>query len=329
MRLNRSNVTASLFLVLTTASLAQAQDGEPVGGGAFLLVPIGARSTALGQAGIADGGSAESAFWNPAGLALSDKSEFAIHYANTFASNNSALSGVFVSPGVGVLGLSAYIADFGAQEITTRTGAVNGRLAPKGIVLLASLATQFANSVAVGVNYKLVQFRQDCSGACISPGATRIQSIVGTTQAFDIGLIFRGAATTGLSLGGSIRHAGFKLQLENRDQADALPTRLQIGGTYGFLVTDTGAGEVVTKLLVDFEGKLSRFNNGDLRVGVEMAYAEAAFLRAGYSFIDGATAGPSVGVGLVFEKVALDFAKAFFRTGSFEDPLFVTLRVQL
>lgn len=329
MRLNRFSLAASLFLTITLSSRAAGQDGEPVGGGAFLLVPIGARSTALGQAGIAGGGSVESAFWNPAGMAFSEHSEFAVHYAQTFASNNSALSGAFVSPGVGVIAVSAYIADFGAQEITDRTGGVNGRLAPKGVILLASLATHFAGAISIGVNYKLVQFRQDCSGACLSPGGTRIESIVGTTQAFDLGIIFRGAPATGLSLGAAIRHAGFKLQLENRDQADPLPTRLQIGMVYGLLVSDSDAGAVITKLLVDLEGKLTNFDNPDLRVGVEMAFADAAFLRAGYSFVDGATAGPSVGVGLVFDNLTLDFARAFFRTSSFEDPLFVTLRVKL
>jgi hypothetical protein len=333
MRLNRSSLAVAFFLLLFLSSKAEGQDGgpveDPVGGGAFLLVPIGARSTALGQAGIATGGSVESAFWNPAGLALSEHSEFAVHYANTFASDNSALSGAFVAPGVGVLGLSAFIADFGAQEITNRTGGVNGRLAPKGIILMASLATRLGGALSVGVNYKLVQFRQDCSGACLSPGATRIESIVGTTQAFDLGVIFRGGPKTGFSLGAAIRHAGFKLQLENRDQADPLPTRLQLGVVYGFLVNEDEVAPILTKIFVDLEGKLTGFSSPNLRIGAETVYADVAFLRAGYSFIDGATAGPSVGVGLVFENVTLDVARAFFRTSSFEDPLFVTLRVKL
>ena len=130
-------------------------------------------------------------------MAFSENREFAVHYAQTFASNNSALSGAFVSPGVGVIAVSADIADFGAQEITDRTGGVNGRLAPKGVILLASLATHFAGAISIGVNYKLVQFRQNCSWACLSPGGTRSESIVGHTQGFEQGCLLRGAPARG------------------------------------------------------------------------------------------------------------------------------------
>src|SRR3990172_5509090 len=63
------------------------------GGAAFLLIAVGARATALGQAGIADARTAEAAFWNPAGLALMPQSQIVIHHATTFASNNTVLSG--------------------------------------------------------------------------------------------------------------------------------------------------------------------------------------------------------------------------------------------
>src|SRR5437868_5396902 len=105
-----------LLLPVLTASAQQPAESDP-GGAVFLLVPVGARAAALGQAAVADGGSGESAFWNPAGLAGLQHSELAIHRANTFASNNTVLSGYLASQTLGTVGLAAYLVDYGSQEV--------------------------------------------------------------------------------------------------------------------------------------------------------------------------------------------------------------------
>ncbi|MCZ6754566.1 MAG: UPF0164 family protein, partial [Gemmatimonadetes bacterium] len=99
----------SLVFVAFPAVAQEASD--PVPTVAFLLVPVGGRAAALGQAAVADGGSSESAFWNPAGLAWLEGSELAVHHAATFISNNTALSAYFAAAGVGTFGVSAYLVD--------------------------------------------------------------------------------------------------------------------------------------------------------------------------------------------------------------------------
>src|SRR5882672_10346233 len=91
---------AALTLGAAPPLAGQVQRLEP-GGAAFLLVPVGGRATALGQAGVADGGTSEAAFWNPAGLAALDTSEIAIHRAHTFASDNTVLAGYAASRNLG------------------------------------------------------------------------------------------------------------------------------------------------------------------------------------------------------------------------------------
>src|SRR5436305_12346151 len=92
-----SAALATLWLLpLLTASAQQPAESD-AGGAVFLLVPVGARAAALGQAAVADGGSSESAFWNPAGLAGLQHSELPIHRANTFPSNNTDPSGHLAS----------------------------------------------------------------------------------------------------------------------------------------------------------------------------------------------------------------------------------------
>src|SRR3989337_2102979 len=93
MRPRRSkSVWLSLALAVVLPTSAAGQDGSVASGAAVLLLPVRARATVLGQAGSPASGSSEAVFWNPAGLATLASSEFAVQYASTFASDNTALS---------------------------------------------------------------------------------------------------------------------------------------------------------------------------------------------------------------------------------------------
>jgi hypothetical protein len=307
------------------AALA-AQDDQATSGAAFLLLPVGARATSLGQAGVADGGSSEAAFWNPAGLATLHESEFAVHYASTFASRNSALALYLVNDRIGTFGVTAYLVDYGSQDIVPPGGGLpTGRLAPKNVELLASYATDIGGAVALGVSYKLIQFRQDCQGDCVT-----LDDVTGTTHAVDVGAqvgIGRGDA---LRLGVALQHAGFRLQLENREQADPLPTRLALGAAYRLPLQAAGAREqVVARVLMDVQDEWGEYGSPDARVGLEVGYAGLVQLRAGYAFLQSETRGGSVGVGLHLDRIVVDFARVFYASGAFDEPVFLTVRVLL
>ncbi len=325
----RSFSAAALGLLLAVASPLRGQEvADPEGGGAtFLLIPVGGRAAALGQAAVADGGSSEAAFWNPAGLALLPKSELAIHHASAFVSNNTAVAGDVTAHRLGVIGASAYLVDFGDQELVTGPGTVEGRLSLKNIELVASYATELAGALAFGLNYKLIQFRQDCSGNCT--GAFR--TVVGTTHAVDVGLQYAFGANEDLRVGVAVQHAGFKLQLENRDQADPLPTRVQVGAVYRVeLPRPVGVEEGLdARFLLDLQDAWGRFDNPDVRVGLDLGYGDLVRIRTGYAFLHSESRGPSIGVGLRFGRVAMDFARIFFDSSNFDEPVYITLRTSL
>ena len=328
MRRHRSRLGALLIVLFAAGSPAWAQDGNQVeeGGATFLLIPVGARSAALGQAAIADYGTSESAFWNPAGLALIPDAELTIHFASTFASNNTAITAQFPTRRLGVLGISGYLVDFGSQEVVVGPGAPTGRISLKNIELLASWATEVIGSLALGVNYKLIQFRQDCSGNCGT-----VRSVVGTTHGVDIGAQYAFGASENLRIGLAVRHAGFKLQLENRDQADPLPTRVQIGLAWRvFLPQPEGATQRLdARFLFDLQDAWGQYDNPDARVGVELGYGQAIRLRAGYAFLHSESRGPSIGAGLRFGRIALDIARIFFSSSNFDEPFYASLRAIL
>jgi hypothetical protein len=315
-------IVAGLLASAAPAWARQASEAE-LGGAAFLLVPVGGRAAALGQAAVADGGTSEAAFWNPAGLAWLPGTEVAAHHAATFISDNTALSAYFTPRGIGVLGVSAYLVDYGSQDvITTPGGPISGKFSPKNIQLLASFATQLLEGLAFGVNYKLVQFRQDCSGDC-----GLFPSVVGTTHGVDVGLQY-GNETSPLRFGVAVRHAGFDLQLEDRDQADPMPTKLDFGIVYKITLPrpSPDVQPLDARFLVDIENDWGEFDDPQARVGIELGYGELIRLRTGYAFVDSEASGPAVGLGVKLGRFSVDFSRVFYDSANFDEPVYISLR---
>ena len=325
MRLRRSSLT-TLVALTAIATSGAAQDRELDEGGTFLLIPVGARAAATGQASVASGGSSESAFWNPAGLALMQSSEVALHHATTFASNNTVLAGYLNAERFGVIGISAYLVDFGSQEVVLGPGLPVGRISPKNIELLASYATEIVARFTFGLNYKFIQFRQDCSGNC-----TLFPTFVGTTHAVDFGAQYAFGTEERLRFGLAIQHLGFKLQINNRDQADPLPTRVQAGVAYRIdLPRPRGVEQILDALvMLDIRNRWGTYSNPDLRVGVDLGYEDVVRLRAGYAFLESEAGGPSIGVGFRVGRLSLDFARVFFAQSSFDEPTYISVRAAL
>ena len=317
-RMSRRGLCGAVFLALLVSNSAVAQQST---GAEFLLVPVGGRAAALGQAAVADGGTSEAAFWNPAGLALMEGSEVAAHHAATFISDNTALSAYFIARGLGVIGFSAYLVDYGSQEVTTTGGSVSGKFSPKNVQLLASFATYVYRGLAFGINYKLIQFRQDCSGDC-----GLFPSLVGTTHGVDVGLQY-GSADAPLRFGVAIRHAGFSLQLEDDDQADPLPTKLDFGVVYRVMLPAAPDVEPLdVRFLVDIENDWGEFDDPQARVGVELGYGDLIRLRTGYAFVDSGSRGPAVGLGVKLGRFSVDFSRVFYVSANLDEPVYISLR---
>lgn len=332
MRLSPSSLLVVAFFVAPGAVLsaqvpaARSADSNGGEGALFLLVPVGGRAAALGQAAVADGGRSEAAFWNPAGLARMRSGEFAIHHASTFISDNTAVALYLAANRLGVFGASAYLVDYGTQPVNPGPGNAIGQTSVKNVELLASYATLLGPRVGFGLNYKLVQLRHECSGDCTATPTT-----IGTTHAVDVGLQYRVGADGDLWLGAALQHAGFKLQLNNRDQADRLPARVQLGAVYTVrLPTPAGVEQGIdARLLVDVRQAWGRVANPDLRVGLDLGVGELLRLRAGYAFLDAENSGPAIGLGLSVGRISIDFAQVFFDTASLDEPVHFTLRAQL
>src|SRR3989449_3902376 len=135
-------------------------------GALFLVLPVGAQAVGMGQTAATLEGRGEAAFWNPAGLATLEQSEVAFNTASLAAGATHALTAYFPSHGLGVLGGSVYLVDYGDLDRTDSASNTVGRISPRNFEFLASYATELAGSFTFGVNYKLVEFVVDCSGDC-------------------------------------------------------------------------------------------------------------------------------------------------------------------
>jgi len=211
MRPSRSRSLAAFLLALVpfTGTL-RAQAPNTVEGGAFLLLPVGARATALGQAAVAEGGTTEALFWNPAGLADLKTTEAALHHYVAFFGTGDAIVVAVPTSALGVFTVAGYVVDYGDLSVTTVTGQQVGTVTPRNVELAASYATQLGG-LSAGITYKLIQFRVDCSGDC-----SAVPTAVGTTHAVDIGVRYALPVATPVVVGVALRNLGFDLQVKTR-----------------------------------------------------------------------------------------------------------------
>jgi len=324
MRRSRSSALLLAFTALA-ATRGRAQTPGTVEGAAFLLVPVGARATALGQAAVTEGGSTEALYWNPAGLADVRRTELALHHYDAFFGSGDAFVVAVPNVALGTFALGAYIVDYGNIDLTSSPdGPTTGFVNPRNVVLSLAYASQLFGGLSAGIEYKLIQFRVDCSGDC-----SLVPASVGTTHALDFGLRYV-APTVPVIVGVSVRNVGFKLQVNNQAQADPLPTRLQFGVACVILRPAPGMQGVDLRVLADVQGVVGQGNLEPVTlVGVESGVSETVRVRAGYAFLNSEARGPSLGLGVEVGRVGIDVAKTFYPADAIgeKDPFHVSVRV--
>src|SRR5881296_653480 len=332
-RSDRRTVGRRLGLVLgmLSVSLTVRLSGQELAnnsGARFLLFPVGAQAVAMGQTAATLDGRGEAAFWNPAGLATLEHSEFALNTASLAAGATHALTAYYPSHGFGVLGGAVYLVDYGDLERTDSADNTVARIAPRNIEFLASYATELGGSVALGINYKLLEFVVDCSGDC-----SGFPNGHGVTHAVDVGGQFTVGPAGALHVAVAVKNVGFKLQVNNRDQADPLPARLVVGALYRVALPGTaglaGNDQLDLRLAADVDGPWGSYGDSQMRVGVDVGYQRLVRLRGGYAFVHDGLSGPSIGMGVSSGAIGVDLARTFL-TGSdlvTQNPTFFSFRV--
>ncbi len=304
------------------AAIAQAQSGSSTDGALFLLLPVGARAVGMGQAMVAEQPGSEAVWWNPSAIARQDKKEIGIHHSQTIAATGDAITVLFPTAKVGALALSVNVLNFGDQQITDPGGVPIGVVLPRNILFAATYGAALGQRLNAGVTYKRLQYRVDCSGQC-----TNVSTFSATSSAVDFGAQYDVPAESTLTLGAAVRNIGTRLQVNDREQADPLPTRIEFGAEYKLpfiaaLVADTEL-RVAAAVISD-----THIDHPAARIGADLAYEKNIHLRGGYVGNDANGARTALGFGIVAGRLMFDIARTFggLSADAGQTPTYLSLR---
>ena len=203
-------VAAVVVALLVLGMSAFAGGGERKGsaGADELLIPVGARSTALGGSYIAGISGAEAIYWNPAGLSASTRSAEVLFSHMTYFGETSvsylALGANF--SGFGHLGLSIKTLGFGNISLTDERAPDGGTatFSPTYVTFAVTYSRALTDRIRAGVNVNLVTEQISRSSA--------------SGVAFDAGIQYNGlVGMKGLQLGVALRHLGPNMKFDGPD----------------------------------------------------------------------------------------------------------------
>ena len=285
-----------------------ASEPPPSEGALFLLLPVGAEGVSMGRA-MTTVRSAESAFWNPAGLARLDQTELVIMRGDPLAGESTALSWLISRQPIGVLGLSYHLLDGGEQALVDDQQNVRGTISIRSHVAIASVATSLADWLDIGLNLKLVRFNLNCSGQCDDAG------VQASGWAGDVGFQSQPLANLPLRFGAMLAHFGPKFQVVNAAQADPLPTRIRLSAAYEVLQHFSPPVDLAFWIRVEVEDRWNRpGESASFYVGTELVAgsSDRIFLRASRASGEiNQTAEIAFGLGLRYESFELALARSF------------------
>jgi hypothetical protein len=300
-------------------------------GASFLSLPVGAEAVGMGQTAVTLEGRGEAAFWNPAGLATMNESEVGLQNGSLAVGASYAPTAYVHAHGIGVVGGAVHLLDYADSERPDSTNSTIARISPRNLEFLASYATQLGSALSIGITYKLVEFRVACSGDCRD-----FPNGEGVTHGIDVGGQLAVGPEGALRIGVAVRSVGFKLQVNNRDQADPLPAHVVVGALYRVALW-RGAASGVTpdgldvRLAADLDSPWGSYGESEMRIGVDIGYQHLVRVRGGCAFVREGLGGPTVGMGISSGSIGVDLARSFLSGSDFvtDNPTFFSVLAQL
>jgi hypothetical protein len=265
-----------------------------------LLIPLDARSAALGQAIVSHEGHGTAITVNPASSASLLHTEITLSH-NAWIQGVSTQSLSALTPiSIGVFSFSISAASVRDIQLRTKPGPPTDLFASRALNFSATLARELTSRVFVGTSIRYLY--------------EKILVDEATGYAIDIGGIYR-TPVEGLAAGVSFAHIGSMSAF--RQERGELPIRLQLGASYRVKID-----EWYTLLSIDFEQR-RRVSFLRAIISAELIYSDFLSVRLGYRSNDGRHL--SFGAGILFEFLNFDYAYVPF-SYTLGDAHIVTLR---
>ena len=277
------------FLLIASAGYAGEFSKVGTAGAQFLKIGMGARYIGMGEASSAVVNDAYSMYWNPAGMAMIEETEFAFTSVDWIEDVSLNFISLVKPIGAqGTIGLSATILSIGEMEETTvwEPNGTGNMFDASSFSLSAGYARNWTDRFSAGIKLKYV--------------SERIAEARSSGVAFDIGTLFRTGYRNfrvGLNisnLGQGLKFSGSDLNIKysrdpnnpNYDPVNAsllteeydLPLTFRIGCAYDLVETSMSTWTIAA------EAKHPNDNVQQLSLGSEYLWNSMVALRAGYKF---------------------------------------------
>ncbi len=286
-----TRMAVCLVLLACIASFASAANKDRIGtaGAQELLIPVGARSIAMGASSMVFATGAEAIYWNPAGLGRMTNSVDAMLSSMNYIADIGVIYGaVGVKAGdLGNLGFSIKSINFGSIPVTTvqSPDGTGESYSPVYITMGATYSKALTDRIAIGITANLV--------------SERIMQLSASTVALNFGIQYQNLAVQGLNLGIAVKNVGpgmtfngsnllytatattglrgaqeYAIQAASAD----LPSSIEIGLGYSRKFDEKNG------LSIGGTFRNNNYQDDEYNLGAEYEFNNTVFLRGGYTF---------------------------------------------
>ena len=291
----------------------------------FLKIDVSARSIGMGGSFVAVANDASAIYINPAGLARVNGYQAMFTHTEWIAGTQYDFGAISLNlTDIGSIGLMVSSFSSGDMDVTTvqDPDGTGERFDVQDLLVGLSYSRNLTDNFSIGFTGKFIY--------------QRIWHSEASTLAMDVGTLFN-TPFWGVVLGASIRNFGAKMKLDGRDSKFAydpdprntgnvnvvnaqyelkeypLPLYFQVGLSKTLRFGDKN------RLIIAVDAVTPNDNYEAVNTGLEYAWNESVFLRAGYKslFQDDTEEGMTAGLGLSFRlegtiKLQIDYAYADF-----------------
>ena len=303
--------------LLGSASVYAGNESKTGTAGAYeLLIPVGARGTALGGTAVASMTGVEAIHWNPAGLSR-DWGESSVeamfshmNYFGETAMDYAALG--WNIDEFGTVGIFVRSFGFGdIMETTEQAPEGTGRLfSPSYLTFGLTYSKMLTDRISVGFTGKFVNeqiLRTSASGFALDAGVVYYVGGTGALSGLHFGVALK-------NVGPNMKYTGEDLERpvippgspqNAQPQALAIPSQsFELPASFELAVGYDANFASNNRLTIMGQFQNMIFGNDLMKLGAEYAFSEMVFLRGGYQFIDGSSDryvfGGSLGAGFAY-----------------------------
>ena len=279
--------------IMTCFTLSAGNEDRVGSAGApHMLINPWARSSAVGDVGVASTNGLEGTFVNIAGLAFTDRTQIKFNYSNWMGSAGISFNSAGIAQRLSdndVIAVSVQSLNFGEIMITTVANPEGniGFFSPRANVFNVGYARSFSQSIYGGVNFKVVSeniSNLKSTGVAIDAG---IRYVTGEQDHIKFGIALKNIGPVMRSRGDGLANqinyveTGVTATLEQRSATYEMPSLLAIGGSYDFIFDENN------KLNLSVAVTANSFSSDQYRLGLDygMTTEKMAFnVRGGFVY---------------------------------------------